>query len=77
MRIRQCFGRKTEVKRERAKCRSRWQDYIKIDGKEIGVSCADVHLFSLVHDRGQWKGCCEYGDEYSASVKTWEFFLLA
>lgn len=53
MRIRQCFGWKTEVKRELAKCRSRWQDDVKIDGKEI--SCVDVHLLSLVHDRGQWK----------------------
>jgi hypothetical protein len=70
--MRQCFGRKTEVKRERAKCRSRWQDDIKIDGKEI--SCANVHLLSLVHDKDQWNGCCDYGDEYSASVKTWDFF---
>jgi len=35
MKMMQCFGRKTEVKRELAKCRSRWQDDIKTDGKEI------------------------------------------
>jgi hypothetical protein len=66
--MRQCCGGKTEVKTELAKCGSRWQDDNKIDSKEI--SCADVHLLSLVRDRGQWKGCCEYGDEYSASVRT-------
>ena len=62
MRIRKCFGWKTEVKRQRAKCRSRWQVIIKIDGEEM--SCADVQLLGPVYVRGQWKGCCGYGDEY-------------
>jgi hypothetical protein len=75
MRLRQWFGRETEVKRELARCRSRWQNDIKMDVKEI--SCADVHVHSLAHDRGQWKGCCEYGDEYFTSAKTWNCFLLA
>ena len=53
MKMRQCFGRKTEVKRELAKCRSRWQDDIKMDGKETAMRMCTCLVWFMARDSGR------------------------
>jgi hypothetical protein len=72
MRNRQCFGRNAEVKRELGKCSSRWQDDIKVDGKEI--RCSAVHLIILVNDGVSSRAVVITVTNIRRLLKTWEFY---
>jgi hypothetical protein len=55
--------RKPEGKRPLGRPRSRWEDGIRMDLREIGWGCVDG--INLAQD-STGGGCCEHGDEPSS-----------
>jgi hypothetical protein len=60
---------KSEGKRPMGIPRRRWVDNIKMDLREIGWDGMD--FIHLAHDRDQWEGSCERGNEPPGSIKCW------
>jgi hypothetical protein len=61
---------KPEGKRPLGRPRRRWEDGIRMDLREIGLG-GGGGLDSTVSGQGPVAGCCECGDEPSASCATW------
>jgi hypothetical protein len=47
--------------------RSRWEDNINVDFREIGIDGAN--WIRLAQNRVRWEGVCEHGNEPSGSIK--------
>jgi len=59
---------KSEGKRPRGRPRSRWEDNIRMDLREIGWD--DVDWIRVAQNRDQWQ---EHADGFSGSIKCGEF----
>jgi hypothetical protein len=59
---------KPEGKRPLGRPRSRWEDGIRMDLREIGLGGVDWIL--LAEDRDRWRAVSECGDEPSGSCAT-------
>jgi hypothetical protein len=58
---------KPEGKRPLGRPRRRWENWIRMDLREIGLGCVDWIRLS---QEGPMAGCCECGDEHSGSCAT-------
>ena len=62
---------KPEGKRPLGRPKLRWEDNIKMDLQEVGMGCGD--WMELAQDRDMWRAIVEYCNEFSGSIKCWEF----
>jgi len=63
---------RAEGKRSLGRPRSRWEDNIKMDIREIGIDGANS--IRLAQDRVQWGGFCEHGNKPSGYIKKSGYF---
>jgi hypothetical protein len=64
---------RSESKRSLARPRSRWENKIKIDLREIGID--GKNWIQLAQGEGPVAGSCEHGNEPSGSIKKAGYFL--